>query len=486
MLDNTIVLFTTDNGGASDYFDSNQGSNFPFRGIKTTLFEGGVRAAGFVYSHLVQKPKHISRQLIHVTDWFPTVLSLAGGNPDDTKHDGYNVWDSVSKGVATSRKEILLNIDDYIYQNAALREGRWKYVSQQPGEWSGWFNSPDYEREAYWNVERRKKFSKTTVKCDHKAPEPPDCTDGCLFDIKNDPCEYIDLSTKKPRTFKRLKDKLERYKSAMVQPRYNDTTDPRSDPQVNDGLWKPWVDLSDPDSTKESSSVSQTAANAASDLEDVDKILQGSFQSVESDTLSGQAPSDTSQPQASQQGSSPWPAYRPSPAYQPPPAYQPSPAYQQPSANYQQLPAYHQSQPVSMPSYSTMSYSMPLVDDRDDAVETLEPSNDQSNADSLAATPTSQYDDTDQLQEPNSASGQTPDQMVRIQLQSHPVSQGPSPKDRDDVGSTSELWNELSTLDQIATEAPPKNSDDIDHLQGSKSGTYQYHLPQNRSQMFLS
>ncbi len=40
MLDNTILIFTTDNGGAPNDFDSNQGSNYPFRGIKTNLFEG--------------------------------------------------------------------------------------------------------------------------------------------------------------------------------------------------------------------------------------------------------------------------------------------------------------------------------------------------------------------------------------------------------------------------------------------------------------
>ena len=33
-------MFTTDNGGASNGFDSNHASNYPFRGIKTSLFEG--------------------------------------------------------------------------------------------------------------------------------------------------------------------------------------------------------------------------------------------------------------------------------------------------------------------------------------------------------------------------------------------------------------------------------------------------------------
>ena len=46
MMDNTLVVLASDNGGCPAY----GGSNFPYRGYKHTLFEGGVRTPALVYS----------------------------------------------------------------------------------------------------------------------------------------------------------------------------------------------------------------------------------------------------------------------------------------------------------------------------------------------------------------------------------------------------------------------------------------------------
>ena len=40
MIDNTIIVFTTDNGGPANGFDFNWANNFPLRGVKATLWEG--------------------------------------------------------------------------------------------------------------------------------------------------------------------------------------------------------------------------------------------------------------------------------------------------------------------------------------------------------------------------------------------------------------------------------------------------------------
>ena len=40
---NTLIMFTTDNGGPADNFNSNMASNWPLRGMKRTLWEGGTR-----------------------------------------------------------------------------------------------------------------------------------------------------------------------------------------------------------------------------------------------------------------------------------------------------------------------------------------------------------------------------------------------------------------------------------------------------------
>ncbi|CAN8006719.1 unnamed protein product, partial [Ixodes pacificus] len=78
MLQNTVLVFLSDNGAIPWGDWSNAGSNWPLRGAKFTLWEGGVRVPAFVWSPLLRKPQRVSNQLMHVSDWVPTVYSLAG------------------------------------------------------------------------------------------------------------------------------------------------------------------------------------------------------------------------------------------------------------------------------------------------------------------------------------------------------------------------------------------------------------------------
>ena len=54
MLTNSIIVFTTDNGGPAAGFNQNAASNWPLRGGKDTLWEGGVRGAAVVWSSRLQ------------------------------------------------------------------------------------------------------------------------------------------------------------------------------------------------------------------------------------------------------------------------------------------------------------------------------------------------------------------------------------------------------------------------------------------------
>jgi arylsulfatase A-like enzyme len=63
---NTVFVFASDNGG-----DPTVGGNYPWKGGKATLWEGGVRSAAFVYSELLPSAMHGANltDMTHISDW---------------------------------------------------------------------------------------------------------------------------------------------------------------------------------------------------------------------------------------------------------------------------------------------------------------------------------------------------------------------------------------------------------------------------------
>lgn len=129
MLQNSIILFLTDNGGPTMGMFSNWGSNYPLRGIKNTLFEGGIRSTSFIWSPLIVQNARVSNELIHITDWLPTFYSAAGGDISaiDPDLDGLDQWSSLVYDLPSPRADILINIDEKD-RNAALRFNNWKLI----------------------------------------------------------------------------------------------------------------------------------------------------------------------------------------------------------------------------------------------------------------------------------------------------------------------------------------------------------------------
>jgi arylsulfatase A-like enzyme len=150
--ENTIVLFTTDNG--TETFTWPDGGNTPFRGQKGTIYEGGFRVPA-----MIRWPDHVpansvANGIISGLDWLPTFLSAAGnsnitqellkgkkiGDRTYKNHlDGYNQMDMITGKGPSTRHEIFyfgestlgaVRIDDYKYR-----------FIEQP---DGWLGSKDH------------------------------------------------------------------------------------------------------------------------------------------------------------------------------------------------------------------------------------------------------------------------------------------------------------------------------------------------------
>ena len=107
MLENTIIAYSHDNGGVP-YAGA---LNYPLRGAKATAYEGGVRSPGFIHApQLLSGNKDHHTGLFHVSDYFPTLLSmvsrLSGDNisvTNDAILDGVDQVDALIAG--TSARE---------------------------------------------------------------------------------------------------------------------------------------------------------------------------------------------------------------------------------------------------------------------------------------------------------------------------------------------------------------------------------------------
>ena len=82
-----------------------------------------------MHSPLLSTKGRVSMELMHVTDWLPTLYSAAGGDIHDlNKIDGFDMWQTLlSESIASPRIEILHNIDPESGA-AAYRFGKWKLI----------------------------------------------------------------------------------------------------------------------------------------------------------------------------------------------------------------------------------------------------------------------------------------------------------------------------------------------------------------------
>jgi len=162
---NTIVVFTSDNGGER-FSDT-----WPFTGTKEELLEGGMRIPA-----LVRWPNHIragstTEQVALSMDWMPTFLAAAGTQADASSPlDGMNLLPQITQGSAPVARKVYWR---YHYnQQRAMRDGDMKYLRINGNEF--------------------------------------------LFNVVEDPLERANLKERQPEVFQRLKQSWEEWNTTML------------------------------------------------------------------------------------------------------------------------------------------------------------------------------------------------------------------------------------------------------------------------------
>jgi arylsulfatase A-like enzyme len=195
----TLIIFASDNGGPQP---GRVTSNGPLRAGKGTLYEGGVRVCAFATWEGQIKPGTIVNQPMHIADWYPTLLKLAGASLEQKLPlDGLDIWPTITQGKPSPHEEILLNAEP---ARGAFRVGDWKLVLH------GGRSNEQAEQEAEAAAKQAGKL----------RSQPQRGENVELFNLADDPYEKNDLASGNPDKVKRLRAAYDRVARQAVPPKY--------------------------------------------------------------------------------------------------------------------------------------------------------------------------------------------------------------------------------------------------------------------------
>jgi arylsulfatase A-like enzyme len=173
--DNTIVIFTNDNGAPGG---KDSTSNFPLRGHKGELLEGGIRVPWAMAWPGVIKPGLVVSTPVITMDILPTIFEAAGQAIDaNWKLDGDSLLPLLGASKHSFPRRTLYWRRSGIEGAIALREGNWKLLNRRASD---------------------------------KQPE--------LYNLASDIGESINLASKTPEVLERLLAKLDTWESELVTP----------------------------------------------------------------------------------------------------------------------------------------------------------------------------------------------------------------------------------------------------------------------------
>jgi len=196
MWDNTLIIFSSDNGGAAPGRVTDNG---PFRAGKGTLYEGGVRVCACA-SWPAQIPAgSVIDAPLHIVDWYPTLLKLAGASLEqDLPLDGRDLWPALTAGAPSPHEAILLNTEP---NRGAIRVGDWKLVLAGLANAGG---GSETGEGAPGRGGRRSRASGERFE---------------LFNLAEDPGEQRNLAEQRPEKLKELRGRYDALAAQAVPPR---------------------------------------------------------------------------------------------------------------------------------------------------------------------------------------------------------------------------------------------------------------------------
>jgi arylsulfatase A len=223
LAENTIVLFTSDNGpylgevlGVSlDRF------NYGWRGAKHYVFEGGIRVPAVVrWPDGLEGGRSIP-EMVHFTDWLPTLTGMAGARlPESVQLDGGDILATLAGEKGHVAQERFWQCNRYaprIEGNSAMRDGDWKLVRP-------WIDAVMKVTDPDRAIDRALNYvlpDRITSIDESPLPEfdvgtPPA---PLLFDLASDPFEQTDLAAEEPERVARMSHSLDRWFESVERDR---------------------------------------------------------------------------------------------------------------------------------------------------------------------------------------------------------------------------------------------------------------------------
>ncbi len=140
VLDNTILVFTSDNGGNTGDVEEKEArklgleNNGVFRGDKHTIWEGGFRVPFIARWPGKIKEGSVSDRMINVVDIFATIQDLVSGEvlpPKEAAPDSFSFYDELigERNTEAMRPTMIVNSVNGVM---AIRKGPWKYIEGIP------------------------------------------------------------------------------------------------------------------------------------------------------------------------------------------------------------------------------------------------------------------------------------------------------------------------------------------------------------------